>query len=318
MLVAVWVLGWVILSGPEFADLGKHIAAAALFSNNFLLWSQSGYFDAPAAAKPLLHLWSLGVEEQFYLLVPFLLWLGSTGRRPSVSWMLRLSAVSLLLTVVYSVVPFYLLDTRFWELGAGVGIGYLSLCESPPREGKQSLEKVRYREFIVLAMLLMLSAALVCSAKLDPWNRLTILASSALIVLSVMAPISVLVAAAYREPKIWMDVSAGWQRHQRRYRNIAAIVGAVLIGVSLIAITSTDWPGPQTIWPVLGTTLVIMAGRSSWANKLLAWRPLVFIGGISYPLYLWHWPAIVFWKMFDFERSAIGQAIPVLGALPKH
>ena len=81
MLAAVWGLGWMILSGPEFVDLGKHVAAAALFSNNLLLWSQSGYFDAPAAAKPLLHLWSLGVEEQFYLLVP-LFALGGPRRSP--------------------------------------------------------------------------------------------------------------------------------------------------------------------------------------------------------------------------------------------
>ena len=118
MLVAVWLIGWVLLTAGEFSALGKHVAAAALFANNFLLWSESGYFDAPAATKPLLHLWSLGIEEQFYLLVPFILWIASRDRQVSIRWVLRLSFASFLLTELLPVPSFYLLDTRFWELGS--------------------------------------------------------------------------------------------------------------------------------------------------------------------------------------------------------
>ena len=64
LLVAVWGVGWVILTTPEFIELGKHIVASAIIANNVLLWSQSGYFDALSTAKPLLHLWSSGVDEQ--------------------------------------------------------------------------------------------------------------------------------------------------------------------------------------------------------------------------------------------------------------
>jgi peptidoglycan/LPS O-acetylase OafA/YrhL len=315
MLLAAWALGWMILSGPEFADLGKHIAAAALFSNNILLWSQSGYFDAPSTTKPLLHLWSLGVEEQFYLLVPFLLWLGSAGRHPSIRWVLRLSAVSLLLTVIYPVAPFYLLDTRFWELGVGVAIGYLSLHGPSLRGGKQSLGNARWREFVAFTIFLMLATALAYSTKQDPWNRFSLLASTGLVVLFALAIASTQLASSYRDPSTWNRLLMGWQRHERRIREIASVSGMVLIGISLVAVTSIGWPGPQTLFPVLGTALVIMAGPAALANKLLAMRAFVFIGGISYPLYLWHWPAIVYWKMFGFDTSPVGKLIPILCAI---
>ncbi len=68
VLAAVWALGWHFMLPEDFQELGKQIFAAAAFGSNLLTYSQVGYFDAPAITKPLLHLWSLGVEEQFYLL----------------------------------------------------------------------------------------------------------------------------------------------------------------------------------------------------------------------------------------------------------
>ena len=73
MLAATAAFGWIALTPPEFKSLQQHLAASAFFSNNFLLWYESGYFDAPSKAKPLLHLWSLGVEEQFYIVWPWLI-----------------------------------------------------------------------------------------------------------------------------------------------------------------------------------------------------------------------------------------------------
>lgn len=311
MLAAVWALGWMILSGPEFADLGKHIAAAAVFANNILLWSQSGYFDTPATTKPLLHLWSLGVEEQFYLVVPFLLWLSSAGRRASIGWVLRLSALSLLLTVIYPVPSFYLLDSRFWELGVGVAIGYLSLRGLSPHQNEQSLGKARYREWAAISLALVFATALAHFIKQDPWNRSSLLASSGLVLVFASAIVSIRLAGAYRENTGWNRLLSVWQRHERSIREVISISGAALIGASLVTITSIGWPGPQTVFPVLGTALVIMAGPNASANKALAIGPLAFIGGISYPLYLWHWPAIVFWKMFGFDASEVGMLVPV-------
>lgn len=74
VLAALLPLGWHMLLPDEYAALGKHILGGATFSSNLLLWSEAGYFDAAAKAKPLLHLWSLGIEEQFYIFFPLLLW----------------------------------------------------------------------------------------------------------------------------------------------------------------------------------------------------------------------------------------------------
>jgi peptidoglycan/LPS O-acetylase OafA/YrhL len=82
LLIACFAFGWFALLAIEFQQLGKHISGGAGFVSNFLLWDESGYFDNISATKPLLHLWSLGIEEQFYIFWPFLLLL---------SWKLRLN-----------------------------------------------------------------------------------------------------------------------------------------------------------------------------------------------------------------------------------
>src|SRR6478735_6002612 len=73
-LAAVLAYGFVSLTPPELAQLGKHVFFGAGFLSNIALWSESGYFDGAASLKPLLHLWSLGIEEQFYIVWPALLW----------------------------------------------------------------------------------------------------------------------------------------------------------------------------------------------------------------------------------------------------
>jgi peptidoglycan/LPS O-acetylase OafA/YrhL len=67
VLAATALAGWFVLLPDEWRSLARHTGAAAIFGNNVLLWSEAGYFDGPSELKPLLHLWSLGVEEQFYL-----------------------------------------------------------------------------------------------------------------------------------------------------------------------------------------------------------------------------------------------------------
>jgi peptidoglycan/LPS O-acetylase OafA/YrhL len=74
-LFLTWTIGWLALLPSEFANLGKHIVGGCTFTSNFLLWSETGYFNAEAEQKPLLHLWSLGIEEQFYIFFPLVLWL---------------------------------------------------------------------------------------------------------------------------------------------------------------------------------------------------------------------------------------------------
>ena len=74
-LAAVLAYGFVSLTPSELAQLGKHVFFGAGFLSNIVLWSESGYFDSAASLKPLLHLWSLGIEEQFYIFWPALLWM---------------------------------------------------------------------------------------------------------------------------------------------------------------------------------------------------------------------------------------------------
>jgi peptidoglycan/LPS O-acetylase OafA/YrhL len=315
MLVLVWYCGWIILTEAEFASLGQHITAAALFANNFLLSSESGYFDAPSTAKPLLHLWSLGVEEQFYLLVPLLLWLGSRGNQGSIRWVAWLSVVSLLLTVCSPTPSFYLLSTRFWELGVGVTIGYIALPRSALVAGATTSGKMDYREIVACGVALMFAAALAYGSKTRPWSHDTVLATSGLGVVFILAGSTAQLANAYQRPGPWSGLIAIARGHERWLREASGLVGLASITVSVFAMTSTDWPGPQTVLPVLGTALIISAGPLSWVNCVLSLRPLVFLGGISYPLYLWHWPIIVFYRMLHHGNSTTGMSVTIVAAV---
>ena len=315
MLVVVWCCGWLILTDTEFAALGQHITAAALFSNNFLLLSESGYFDAPSIAKPLLHLWSLGVEEQFYLLVPLLLWLSSRGNQGSIRWVAWLSVVSLLMIVCSPTPSFYLLSTRFWELGVGVAIGYMAMPRSALTLGATTSGRMGYREIVACALVVMFAAALAYGSKAQPWSHDTVLATSGLGVVFVLAGGTTQLASAHQRPGPWIRFLGIARGHERLLREARGFAGFGLIALSLFALTSTDWPGPQTVLPVFGTALIISAGPLSGVNRVLSLRPLVFLGGISYPLYLWHWPIIVFYRMLHDRSSVTGTFVLIVAAV---
>jgi peptidoglycan/LPS O-acetylase OafA/YrhL len=130
VLVASYAFGWLALLADEYAQLGKHIAAGAGFVSNLVLWNEVGYFDRSAETKPLLHLWSLGIEEQFYLAWPLLLWF-CWRRRFVLPVILALAAFSLFATVIWSnvdaVATFYSPATRFWELLSGSLLAWIAL-----------------------------------------------------------------------------------------------------------------------------------------------------------------------------------------------
>ena len=131
MLAASYAFGWFALFADEYRQLGKHIAAGAGFFSNFVLWQENGYFDNAAATKPLLHLWSLGIEEQFYIIWPLLLWISWRSRLNLLTVTCSVAAVSFYLNVwevhANPLAAFYSPQTRFWELMAGAALAHLSL-----------------------------------------------------------------------------------------------------------------------------------------------------------------------------------------------
>lgn len=124
VLVATLAAGWVLLVPADFKNLGKHVLGGAGFTSNLVLWNEAGYFDSAAEAKPLLHLWSLGVEEQFYIVFPLLLGLLHRFR-----WNRTLTVTGLIgLSLVFSAdltsrdvtAAFYNPISRIWEILLGV------------------------------------------------------------------------------------------------------------------------------------------------------------------------------------------------------
>ncbi|MEP6729795.1 MAG: acyltransferase family protein [bacterium] len=224
VMLATLAIGWVMLLPEEYARLGEHVAAGTLFSSNLVLWHEVGYFDASAATKPLLHLWSLGIEEQFYLAWPILLvaiW--KVGRRRA-PWIVLLAVYSFALSIYLvsrnATAAFYSPFTRAWELMIG-------------------------------ALLAMGSAD----------DRM----------------------------------QTAW----RPMRELASIIGVVmLVGACVELNPRLPYPGWHTLLPTIGAALIIVAGPAAWVNqRVLANRAVVYVGLISYPLYLWHWPLLVFLRL---------------------
>jgi peptidoglycan/LPS O-acetylase OafA/YrhL len=135
VLICCFIFGWFSLLADEFALLGKHIASGAAFVSNLVLWQESGYFDVAAETKPLLHLWSLGIEEQFYIFWPLILWL---------SWQQKINLLKVTLFLLFlsftlniwlhtdsRVADFYSPLTRAWELLAGGALALYQSKKSP-------------------------------------------------------------------------------------------------------------------------------------------------------------------------------------------
>jgi peptidoglycan/LPS O-acetylase OafA/YrhL len=171
VLAPCLIFGWLILPS-EFRQLGKHVAAGAGFVSNFAFWREAGYFDESAETKPLLHLWSLGIEEQFYIFWPLLL--GICWRRKlnflTITLLIAFAsfATNLFLVQANPVAAFYSPLSRFWELMIGGLLAYLTIHRS------QKLPKQSAWVSLSGFLLVVTSIALVDSEKPFPgwWGLL--------------------------------------------------------------------------------------------------------------------------------------------------
>ena len=255
----VIIAGWYLLYDDEFAELGRHVVSTMTFSNNFNLIQESGYFDVASEAKPLLHFWSLAVEEQFYILWPFVLYAGFRRRISvfGIIWLLLgLSfAFALLMDGVNPVQNFYLPVGRLWEMLFGAHLAAFSLAQD------RSVPHFTFLRRWPASLLQGLS---------DSSERLRQGASE----LCFVAAFSLLLVALY------------------------------------LFDGETPHPSYPTLLPVFATScLLLIGGKSKLGGRLLENKILCWLGRVSYPLYLWHWP------LLSFVFIVSGESPPLLWRL---
>lgn len=218
VLAATVFVGLRLLLLDELHSLGKNAVASALFVANLMLLSEVNYFDVDAHLKPLLHLWSLGIEEQFYLVWPLIMWVLPHRRRPIAAAVGLVSSFVLNIALVgdHPAATFFLPFTRAWELMAGALLAF-------------------------------------------------------------------------------------FPQQPRAIRETAALAGIIAIEASFFLFNATTpFPGWAAALPVAGSSLLIMS-EGAFVNRILSLKPLIGVGLISYSLYLWHWPVLVFLQIYLFR-----------------
>ncbi|MDR4653060.1 MAG: acyltransferase [Nitrosomonas sp.] len=230
LIVFTVLFGSLILTPDKFVDLAKSAIFSSAFLANVWFAKHSGYFDLAAEISPLVHLWSLAVEEQFYFIFPLLLFFTHKlwkfkGIKILLLFLFLFSfALSVILSSNYPNSSFYLLHTRAWELSLGGILIFLP-------------------EF----------------------------------------------------------------KFQNRYvTNTLSIIGSLFIAISIFTFSKgIPYPGYWAMLPIIGTALVIASSHitAGISNSILSNSILVKIGKFSYSVYLWHWPIIVYYRIYISERS---------------
>lgn len=248
-------IGWLELLTSEYKQLAKHVAAGASFVANLVQWHEAGYFDTLSDTKPLLHLWSLGIEEQFYIIWPLLVWLCWKCNLNLLKVTLLLATISFSLNLIGvskdSVATFYSPQTRFWELLCGSTLAWVTLYR---------------KEFFI----------------------------------SIKSQIDIF----FNSYQCLKFKKKNGSEHV--INDMLSVIGLALIAYSFLKIDQTLlFPGVWALIPVLGTVFVIAAGRNAFINqKILSGKIAVWLGLISFPLYLWHWPLLSFARILEGESPS--------------
>ena len=233
----------VLMTPPQVEELSRSVLATLAFASNVFFWSETGYFDAAAGTKPLLHTWSLAVEEQFYIVFPLVLmalWSRGTSLRGVIWVVAGLAAASFVameaareLRLASGASLFYLAHFRAWELLAG------ALCA-------------------LIAM-----------------------------------------------------------RTGRRTVPLAALAGLALVAGSMVFLPEgVPVPSAASFVPVFGTCLVIFyGGGEGLAQRILCWRPMVWIGLVSYSAYLWHQPVFAFARAWSLEEPPVALLLSLVALI---
>jgi peptidoglycan/LPS O-acetylase OafA/YrhL len=191
VLFSVLVAGFVWLTPKELVELAQHVLGGAGFFSNILLWTEAGYFDAAAEAKPLLHLWSLGIEEQFYIIWPLLAFLAwRYARSALLALILCLVLISfgnnVFLIGKNAVATFYLPNTRFWELLIGACLAWLqcsgSKIDKDKSESMRSLIIANLKSCFGISLILWAAWALTKESAFPGWWALIPTVGSVLLI----------------------------------------------------------------------------------------------------------------------------------------
>lgn len=215
-------VGAFIYDPKTFEALGKSVISSSIFLSNVYFWKTTGYFESDVYKNPLIHTWSLSLEEQFYLFFPILLLiLDRYIKKKLIVIIILIILLSFLINLIgvkyYPSATYFLLPTRAWELLLGTVLS-----------------------FRVLPLF-----------------------------------------------------------NNKVVKNFLFVIGVSLIIIGIYVINEhTLSPIYILLFPILGTCIIIQNGinYTSSYQSLLKVKPIVFIGKISYPLYLWHWPIISFYK----------------------
>jgi len=236
MLALISPAAWLLLSPQALGEFARLLGATGLFTSNIELYRTTGYFEGATELKPLVHTWSLAVEEQYYIFFPLLLAALHRWARGAVSWVLAAMGLASLAYAQYLIgqdrpLAFYSALSRTCELMVG------SLLAVRVVRGRAAL------------------------------------------------PVPVRQGLGF------------------------VGLGAIASACALLK-PDTAFPGLMALWPCLGAAALIEAGRGdgSAASRVLAWPPLRWVGALSFSLYLWHWPLLVFERHLLLGQPSAFQA----------